>query len=287
MPQRAAAPKLQPLPGPEPPSRRPPANPRGRRRLAGALQSLLWQEAWALTRRREILRHPLWRNPTFDACGLPVLLVGGLASTPRLLAPLQDLLHRYNCRSLVAPVNLGIGCGEVTTRAVEQALLRLVAVTGERVVIIGHSRGGQFARAVAVRHPGLLRGLITLGSPLNRLLAVHPLLRAELTVLGLAGYLGLPGVMSPGCLWGPCCAPLRRDIAGPFPESVPFVSVYSREDKVVDWRSCLDPAARPRQVSATHGGLLWAPASLEVISEELADLVRPTRIGRLDAPAAS
>jgi pimeloyl-ACP methyl ester carboxylesterase len=269
MPQPAAAPELVPLPDPAP------LPDLGViRRLTDALHLPLWQEARALTQRRQIVSHPLWQNPPLDAGGLPVLLVGGLGSTPRVLAPLQDLLHRFNCRSLIAPVRLGVGCGEATTAAVERALLRLVEATDERVVIIAHSRGGQFSRAVAVRHPSLVRGLITLGSPLNRLLAIHPLLRAEVTVLGLAGYLGIPGLMSPSCLWGRCCAQLRLDIAGPFPASVPFVSLYSREDKVVDWRSCLDPAARIRHVSATHGGLLWAPASLEAVSEELADILR-------------
>ncbi len=243
------------------------------RRLAEALHAPLWQEAKALTQRHEVRQHELWRNPPVDCDGLPVLLVGGMASTPKVLSPLQDLLHRFNCRSLIAPIRFGIGCGEATTRAVEQSLVRLVEATDEPAVVIAHSRGGQFARAVAVRHPEWVRGLITLGSPLNRLLAVHALLKVEATVLGIGGTLGLPGLMRFGCLWGECCAPLRADLVGPFPETVRFLSLFSRDDKVVDWRSCLDPAARLREVSASHGGLIWAPASLAAVAAELAEIV--------------
>src|SRR6266513_700626 len=95
------------------------------RRLADAVHAPLWQEAKALGQRHQIRRTDLWRHPALDAAGLPVLLVGGMASTAKVLSPLQDLLHRYNCRSLIAPVRFGIGCGEATTRGVEEALSRL------------------------------------------------------------------------------------------------------------------------------------------------------------------
>jgi triacylglycerol lipase len=243
------------------------------RRLADALHAPLWQEAKAFTQRHEVRQHELWKNPPVDCGGLPVLLVGGMGSTPKVLSPLQDLLHRFNCRCLVAPVRFGIGCGEATTAAVEQSLVRLTGASGEPAVIIAHSRGGQFSRAVTVRNPDQVRGLITLGSPLNRLLAVHALLKVQAAMLGIGGTLGLPGLMTFGCLWGECCAPLRADLAGPFPEAVPFLSLFSRDDTVVDWRSCLDPAARPREVSASHGGLIWAPSSLAAITEELTEIV--------------
>jgi len=242
----------------------------GLARLADAARLPLWHEAKAMTRRGLITRQELWRDPPLDAAGLPVLLVGGVGSTALLLGPLQDLLHRLNCRVLVAPVRLGIGCGETVTGAVERALVRLTDATSQPAVIIGHSRGGQFGRAVAVRRPELVRGLITLGSPLTRLLAVHPMLRAQLVLLGMAGAVGVPGLLRPGCLWGSCCARLRGDVGGPFPESVRFLSVYSRLDTIVDWRSSQDPAARHAEVAVSHGGLIWEPDSLAAITGELA-----------------
>jgi len=156
---------------------------------------------------------------------------------------------------------------------VEQALEQLADATGRSAVVIAHSRGGQFARAVAVRRPELHRGLITLGSPLRRMLAVHPLILAQVAVLGLAGSLGVPGLMKAGCLWGECCARFPTHLQRPFPSEVPFLSVYSPYDQVVDWRSTLDPAARHRSVPTTHAGLLWSAESLSVISEEIGMLL--------------
>jgi len=102
------------------------------------------------------------------------MLVGGLASSPRVLGPMLDWLQRIGARTLLAPTQYGVGCGQRTAVAVEGSLARDVDATGERAVIVVHSRGGQFARPVAVRPPELVRGLITLGSPLVQLLGAHP-----------------------------------------------------------------------------------------------------------------
>jgi pimeloyl-ACP methyl ester carboxylesterase len=213
------------------------------------------------------------QDSPLDAHGLPVLIVGGITSTERALSPLCEWLHKLNCRCLVAPVRFGVDCGARTARSVERALEQLTEATGQRALVVAHSRGGHFARAVAVRRPELHRGLITLGSPLCRMLAVHPLLLAQVAVIGLAGSLGVPGLMRAGCLWGECCARFRTDLQRPFPSEVPFLSVYSPDDQVVDWRSTLDPAARHRSVAATHAGLLWSSESLSAIAEEIGSLV--------------
>jgi pimeloyl-ACP methyl ester carboxylesterase len=186
---------------------------------------------------------------------------------------------------VIAPTRYGIDCGERTAAIVEAALRWYATEVGESVVIIAHSRGGQFARATAVRAPEHVRALITLGSPLNRLLAVRPRLRARCALLGIAGTAGVPGVMRAGCLWGSCCRRLRSDLAAPFPDALPFVSIYSRQDEVVDWRASIDPAARHREVTATHSGLINTAESIRALSDELIAVTNATTHSTLPAPA--
>ena len=224
-----------------------------------------------------LLRPAVGQNPCVDLAGLPVLVVGGLASSPRILSPLRDWLDRLGCRVLLAPAQCGIACGQRAAIAVEEALARHVDATGERAVIIAHSRGGQFARPVAVRRPELLRGLITLGSPLNRLLGVHPLALVKVLGLGVGGSLGVPGLFRASCLWGQCCRPLRDDLWGPFPDQVPFRSVFSRHDEVVPWQASLDPAARHREIPTTHRGLITSPAAFQLLAHELTLFTHQTK----------
>jgi pimeloyl-ACP methyl ester carboxylesterase len=201
------------------------------------------------------------------------VIVGGLATSPHVLSPLRDWLKRLGCRPLLTPAQYGIACGQRAAIAVEAAVAGHVDATGEPAVIIAHSRGGQFARPVAVRRPELLRGLITLGSPLNRLLGVHPAVLVKVLGLGVGGSLGIPGLFRTSCLWGQCCRPLREDLWGPFPGQVPFVSVFSRHDEVVAWQASLDPAARHREIASTHRGLVTSPAAFQLLADELARLI--------------
>jgi pimeloyl-ACP methyl ester carboxylesterase len=231
-------------------------------------------DARSIVRRGEVRAHPVWQEPPL-ADGLPVVLVGGLlTATPVLLSVLREWLTRLGCRTLIAPTGLGVGCGEMSTRIVAQTLADFADATGAAPVVIGYSRGGQFARAAAARHPDLVGGLITLGSPLRGELAeVHPLLRLQIYALGAMGTLGVPRLLSARCLWGSCCQQLREDLDGPFPEQIPFLSVYSRTDEMVGWRSSLDPAARYHEVSTSHGGLVADPAVFSAVAAELREVI--------------
>jgi triacylglycerol lipase len=241
-------------------------------RIAADLALPVVQEVVTLVRPNAIRDSPLWADSPMDGGGLPVLLVGGLASTAQSLLPLHDWLDRLNFRPAISPISFGVDCGERSALRVADALAELVDATGRRAAVVGHSRGGHFARAVAVRHPDLVQCLVTLGSPVNRMLGIHPLLLAEVWAIGLVGSLGVPGLMRPACLFGKCCRGLRDDLFAPFPEEVPFLSIYSRVDRLVDWRSCIDPAARHREVRSTHGGLVCSPAALLAVAEELQQL---------------
>ncbi len=231
-------------------------------------------DARSIVRRGEVRSHTIWRDPRVDTAGLPVVLVGGLlTASPLLLSVLREWLERIGCRTVLAPTGLGVGCGEEGVRIVAETARDLAEATGTPPVLLGYSRGGQFSRAVAVRHPELVRGLITLGSPLRSdLRDVHPLLRLQVYALGTMGTLGAPGVFSIRCLWGSCCERLRSDIIGPFPAGVPFLSVYSRNDEMVGWRASLDPSARHHEVSTSHGGLVTDPNVFTALAAELRDL---------------
>jgi hypothetical protein len=56
---------------------------------------------------------------------------------------------------------------------------------------------------------------------------------------------------------------------------------------VVDWRSCLDSAARTARVTASHAGLLWSSSSLAVIVRELAQTLDTATVEPVNQTAAA
>lgn len=216
---------------------------------------------------RDLLRHPDYQRPPVEIAGTHVVLIGGLASPAVVLNPLQRWLRKAGATVHLADTRLGVGCSEETTNRIARQVAEIAAEHGERVVLVGHSRGGQFAKVIAARQPQDVAAVVTLGSPLRKLLAVHPLLMLQIGLLGLAGTVGVPGVMRFGCLGGRCCKQFTRDLTGAVADDVRFVSVYSRQDGVVDWRASQDPGAELREVRSGHSELLVALAAYRIVAD--------------------
>jgi pimeloyl-ACP methyl ester carboxylesterase len=153
-------------------------------------------------------------------------------------------------------IRANLDCSEEACRRLEARLEHMAERHGERIVVLGQSRGGVFARALAARRPELVSGIVTLGSPTRSMLAVHPLVLAQVGLVGALGTAHVPGMFRMSCLRGKCCSEFRSALAGPVPDDVGYVAVYSRSDGIVQWRSCLDPEADELvEVSASHCGM--------------------------------
>jgi triacylglycerol lipase len=203
--------------------------------------------------------------------GPPVLLVPGLFAGDASLAPLAGNLRSHGWVVHPSGIRNNVGC---SATLVEQLVTRLEAIAAEhgaRVALVGHSRGGLLARAAAQRRPDLVSGVVTLGSPHRDQLAVHPLLWANVMTLLALGSLGVPGFMRFGCRGAnACCRDYERDVAASPPAGVGAISLFSRRDGVVDWRSCLDPDGRNIEVEATHCAMPSDPAAMRAIVSALA-----------------
>lgn len=219
--------------------------------------------------------HPLWRGDGVPrGGGAPILLVPGFGAPARVMAPLQTWLARVGYRPRVADVHRGLDCSERTAAHLERQLQALASEHSAPVLIVAHSRGGQFARVTARRRPDLTAGLITLGTPFQ-LLALQPAVKAQATILGIAGTAGIPNLVRLACVRGRCCAAFRRDLTTPWPRQIPFASIHSPADRTVRWQACLDPAAENIEVASSHTGMLVSPESYEAIARFAADVGRP------------
>ena len=235
----------------------------------------LWREVRFGLEAAALLRDPVLRGDgVADGRGQPVLLVPGFLAGDDSLALKTRWLRRTGHHTSKAGMRLNVGCSGSVLGRLEERLEGLVEAQGQRAAIIGQSRGGSFARILAVRRPDLVSGIVTLGSPTRAPLQIHPFVRLQVHAVATLGRLGAPGLFTRSCLDGDCCTEFWNDHARPLRRGVGFVAVYSRSDGVVDWRSCLDPAAKHVEVRASHIGMAVSAEVYRAIAAALADFRR-------------
>ena len=202
--------------------------------------------------------------------GRGVMLIPGFLAGDGSLATMTSWLRGAGWHTKRAGIRANVACSEAACAKLEERLERLAERTGDRVVVIGQSRGGVFGKALGARRPDLVAGVIALGAPVRSQLAVHPLVLAQVGVVAALGTAAAPGFFSVRCLRGECCSGFRAALAGRFPDEVGYVSLYSRSDGIVDWRSCLDPAADELvEVRASHCGMSVSAGTYRAIAAAL------------------
>jgi pimeloyl-ACP methyl ester carboxylesterase len=215
----------------------------------------LWRESRFPRELAALQRDPVYRGRDVPHGHGPALLIPGFMAGDASLQTMTGWMRRLGYRTSRAGIRLNADCASAALDRLEARLEGLVARYEQPAAIVGQSRGGTFARALAARRPDLVSGIVTLGSPLIDQLAVHPLVMLNVRVMSKLGAAGLPGLFTPNCFDGECCSELRDSLEEPFPGEVGFVSIFSRSDGIVDWRSCLDPAAEHVEVDSSHCGM--------------------------------
>jgi pimeloyl-ACP methyl ester carboxylesterase len=187
--------------------------------------------------------------------GETVLLIPGFLAGDWTMHPLRDFLRHLEYRVEFAGVALNLGPTKGFLPHLEQAVERLYSESGAPLIVIGQSLGGAFARVLAHRHPEKISHVVSLASPIKFPVAT-PL---ESIVRLLEPFHG-PDVMA-----------LREEIERPPP--VPVTALYSQDDGIIDWRSCLQDeseACANIEVSGAHSAMGFNPEAQAAIARALA-----------------
>jgi pimeloyl-ACP methyl ester carboxylesterase len=113
----------------------------------------LAETRWCLELGR-LLADPVWHGrgvPRGD--GRPVVLMPGFLAGDQTLRVIAAWLRRFGYRPRFAGFVTNTDCSDRALDRVERTVDELWAAHGRRVALIGHSRGGHFARALAARRP--------------------------------------------------------------------------------------------------------------------------------------
>ncbi|WP_435417485.1 alpha/beta hydrolase [Parerythrobacter aurantius] len=129
----------------------------------------LWRWASELVAVPKVLAAPLRRPHKIESFGegRPVLVIPGMLSGDKSTALLRGTLREAG----FDPHGWGEGFNvRVTAETIARLERRLAAITassGRKVIVIGWSLGGMYARLLAHRRPELVELVMTLGSPFS------------------------------------------------------------------------------------------------------------------------
>lgn len=193
--------------------------------------------------------------------GEPVLIFPGYGAGDASTAVLRAYLHYQGYA--VRGWGLGRNSGDVPALVprVAECVERTAAAFGCRVRLIGWSLGGYLAREAARERPGDVERVLTLGSP----------------VVGGPKYTAVAHTYR---RQGHDLDAMEAAVAARarVPLAVPVTAIYSKVDRVVAWRACLDASGgdvEHVEVLTTHLGLGFAPDVYRIIARRLG--ARPER----------
>lgn len=178
--------------------------------------------------------------------------------------PLTHVLGQAGWNVRVASVGRNSGPAYLGVEACERDVRELADQSGQAVTIVGHSRGGQFARVVAIRLPGEVRQVIVAGAPLTMKYPPFAVVKVPAELLDRAWRAGA---------FGPVDVSREQRVDDhrylPFPDALDFVSIWSRSDGIVDWRTSREPAAFDIEVSTSHIGLIRSVEGVNAVAAAL------------------
>src|SRR5580704_7534049 len=195
----------------------------------------------------------LQRAPRGD--GHPVLVLPGLAASDVSTRPLRTYLRAqgYAAHGWKQGPNHGQRSG--VEAGIDARLVELAQRYNRKVSLIGWSLGGVLAREAARRSSGLVRQVITLGSPF----ANEP---------KASNAWRLYEVLS-----GRRVDDWRDREAMKLPPPVPSTAIYTRSDGIVAWQGCREQESATTEnieVEGSHSGLGYNPMALYAIADRLA-----------------
>lgn len=236
----------------------------------------LRETRWQLELYR-LLVDPVFRGdgvPRGD--GRPVILLPGFGGGDQTMLVLASWLRRMGYRPGMAGFVANLDCSDRAVERVERRLELLHDRHGRRAALIGHSRGGHYARALGHRRPELVSHAISIGAGLRQMLCTsYP---TQVAAVAARRFVLRSGrARSPLCLTESCDCRFGRDYAGPFPEHrVRLTSIYSKGDGVVHWQAALVPYGNCVEVTGSHVGLIFNRKTYRAIATALAERELPS-----------
>ena len=203
--------------------------------------------------------------------GRPVILVPGFLAGDSSLMVMAEWLDRMGYAAHGSGMVFNVDCSNRALQRLEARVERIVERSGRKAAVIGHSRGGHFAKALANRRPDLVCSVVSMGAGLDTPFDISLPTHHAVGLVRAVHARTTDREQRRGCMTSACACEFGRHYRDPFPGDVPLTSVYSRGDGVVWWEACVVPYARCVEVEGSHVGLAVNRKAYKAVAAALAD----------------
>jgi pimeloyl-ACP methyl ester carboxylesterase len=203
--------------------------------------------------------------------GRPVLLIPGFLAGDNSLSVMAGWLDRIGYRASASGILFNVDCSNRALMRLEQRAERCAERHGQKLALVGHSRGGHFAKALAHRRPDLVCSVVSMGAGLDDPFLISRPTHGALALVRAVHSRTTDRRARHGCLTTACKCEFRHHYEAPFPEEIPLTSIYTRGDGVVRWEACTVPYARCVEVTGSHIGLAFNRKAYRAVAHALAD----------------
>jgi pimeloyl-ACP methyl ester carboxylesterase len=223
----------------------------------------------------------LMADPSFYGFGIPhgdgrlVAVLPGLLGNDLYLQPLRQWLRNTGYSPVRSTLEFNAGCLQRLREQVHNEIMRRMEDNQCPIVLVGHSRGGILAWALASQLQEKVSHLVLLGSPVASFQASV----TSGTSLAPAGPVGrmlmrisdeLREMLDPDCSYPNCGCQLVSDVMGRLSPRTAALSIHGRQDLVVREAAQITNDGENLYVNASHIGLVYNPEVYRTVGRFLA-----------------
>jgi triacylglycerol lipase len=222
----------------------------------------------------------LFTDPIFYGMGVRrgngklVVIIPGLFGSDFYLQPLHKWLRCAGYSPVHSSLNFNAGCLQRLSGEVMGQISRRLDGDTSSIALVGHSRGGALAWALASHFQAKISHLVMLGSPVASLMAsvetgkslTIPVGQTGRTLMRISSM--VRQVLDPDCDYPTCGCSFVSNIMRPLSPHTSILSVYGRDDLIVPKEAQITEG-EILEVNATHLGLVYNPEVYHAIGRFL------------------
>lgn len=202
------------------------------------------------------LNQPFWSWAMKSGVTIPAVTIAGFGADDSSWEQQRQFLSNYGIKCYSPRLGPNTGCFQ---HLINDLTERLGSIQrrhhGQRIAILGHSRGGVLAKMIARLHPELVAGAVYFASPIGENVGIHPLVKDMHDRMVRQTQSRHEGAEEE-CMTRCVCAAIRSQQLPQHPR-VKELSFVALADGVLDPKSCYLPRGVGKNVPvwSTHSGL--------------------------------